>query len=83
MKFYPISEEELRDLLYCRHMLAALECGGVDNWSWYGESISDYKKIYCDENGIEDNLCIDEIVEKEISKYEPIENNGLYIVTED
>ena len=81
--FYPISEEELRDLLYCRHTLTALECGGVDNWSWYGESISDYEKIYCDENGIEDNLCISEIVEKEISKYEPIKKNSLYIVTED
>lgn len=83
MKFYSISEEELRDLLSCRHTLTALECGGVDSWSWYGESISDYEKIYCDENGIEDNLCIDEIIEKEISEYEPIENNDLYIVTED
>ena len=81
--FYSISEEELRDLLYCRHTLTALEYGGVDNWSWYGDSISDYEKIYCDENGLEDNLCISEIVEKEISKYEPIKNNGLYIVMED
>ena len=80
---YPISEEELRDLLYCRHTLAALECGGVDNWPWYGDSISDYKKMYCNENNIEDNLSIDEIVEKEISKYESIKNNGLYVVTEE
>lgn len=80
---YPISEEELRDLLYCRHTLAALECGGVDNWPWYGDSISDYEKMYCDDNGIEDNLCISEIVEKEISKYESIKNNGLYVVTEE
>lgn len=70
--FYPISEEELRGLLYCRHMLIALERGGVDCWEWYGDSISDYEKIYCDDNGIEDNLCIDEIVEKEISEYKPI-----------
>lgn len=80
---YPIAEEELRDLLYCRHTLAALECGGVDNWMWYGASISDYEKIYCDDNDIADNLCIDEIVERELSKYESLKNNGLYVAVEE
>ena len=84
MKYYPISEEELRDLLYCRHILTALECGGVDNWLWYGDSISNYKEMYCDENNIKDNLSIDEIVKKELSKYGPLlKNNGLYTVTEE
>ena len=77
---YPISKEELRDLLYCKHILLALECGGVDNWTWYGDSIFEYSKTYCRDEGIEDNLCIDEIVEIELSKYEPLKNNGLYVV---
>ena len=59
-KKYQISEKELRTLLDAYHRLAALEYGGVDNWEWYGESISDYL------NGYED---FDDIVNEEIKKY--------------
>ncbi len=37
-----VPKEELKDLLYDSLKLQALECGGVDNWSWYGESIGDF-----------------------------------------
>ena len=41
-KYYKISYSELRELLHDSLMLAALENGGVDNWEWYGASISDF-----------------------------------------
>lgn len=43
-KYYKISYSELRELLHDSLMLAALESGGVDNWEWYGASISDFIK---------------------------------------
>lgn len=43
--------------------LMALEQGGVDNWSWCGASIRDF----LDRHGADD---FDELVEKEIEKYE-------------
>lgn len=42
MKYYLVDRELLKDLLISDSRLAALERGGVDNWEWYGESISDY-----------------------------------------
>ena len=38
-KFYVLSETQLKLLLRYKAELNALECGGVDNWDWYGESI--------------------------------------------
>lgn len=37
-----VPKDELKDLLYDSLKLQALECGGVDNWSWYEESIGDF-----------------------------------------
>lgn len=37
-----VPKDELKDLLYDSLKLQALEYGGVDNWSWYGESIGDF-----------------------------------------
>lgn len=62
-----ISKQELRELLEAYYRLCALECGGVDNWSWYSESISDYLHDFWREYE-----CIDDIVDKEIEKYEEI-----------
>lgn len=44
-KEYIITEEELRSLLKSQAELLALECGGVDNWSWYGESLSNIEEV--------------------------------------
>jgi len=35
-----ISKEEYVDLLVSSERLSRLECGGVDNWEWYGESLN-------------------------------------------
>lgn len=52
MKYYLIEESRLKELLEIEARLAALEYGGVDNWEWYGESLSQYLDEYCQWNGI-------------------------------
>jgi hypothetical protein len=37
-----VPKDELKDLLYDSLRLQALDCGGVDNWDWYGASIRDF-----------------------------------------
>lgn len=44
MDYIAIPAHELIELLADQMKLSALESGGVDNWSWYGESICDYEK---------------------------------------
>ena len=41
-----ISLDEYKDLLACKHELLALQSGGVDNWTWEGESKRDYINDY-------------------------------------
>jgi hypothetical protein len=40
MKHYIISERTLLNLYRAEEELNALEAGGVDNWSWYDESLN-------------------------------------------
>ena len=49
---YIISRGELLELLEAQYRLAALERGGVDNWQWYGESLSDFLTDYVNENKV-------------------------------
>jgi len=37
-----ITEKEYKSLLRDSAILRALEAGGVDNWEWYGESLSSF-----------------------------------------
>lgn len=48
-----------KSLVFEANCYRALERGGVDNWSWYGYSYSDY----CDEH---DTDSIDEVADQEI-----------------
>ena len=48
MKIVP--KEELTELIEALYKLAALESGGVDNWEWCGESMSDFLDRYWIEN---------------------------------
>lgn len=78
-KKYLISEKELKEMLYAVNSLQALEWGGVDNWSWYGESFSDYVEHYIEDNQlnkdeINEDFNIDDIVELEIKRYEEVQN---------
>lgn len=44
-----VTEKELEQLRKDSAMLAALRAGGVDNWEWYSESLSEFFKEYCDD----------------------------------
>lgn len=46
MKYYKISEDELRELLENYLELSMLNWDGVDNWSWYGTSRHELIKEY-------------------------------------
>ena len=52
MEMKLISKEELADLLRASSKLSCLEAGGVDNWTWYDEALSDY----CNEDLDDDTL---------------------------
>lgn len=41
-KYVKISVDELAELIEAKEELSALECGGVDNWEWYGECYGQY-----------------------------------------
>lgn len=41
-----VSPEEMKELLEMRARLHALETGGVDNWTWYGESLGSFLRRY-------------------------------------
>ena len=76
MKYYKISETELKYLIRCRAELEALESGGVDNWSWYGDARTDYLEDYFsdrDPEWFEDNdLDFDLIVDEQINEFEEV-----------
>lgn len=65
MKKYIVPEDRLRELIEAEERLCALEAGGVDNWSWYGDSLSDYLKEYNYEE-------FDEAVDRIISNYQEL-----------
>ena len=78
MKFYKISEEDLKYLIKCRALLEALESGGVDNWSWYSESRADYLNEMKEAYGLdqEEGLDFSDIVNKEIQSYKEVEEDA-------
>lgn len=41
MELVAITIDEYRRLLRDSYTLEALEVGGVDNWTWYGDSLAD------------------------------------------
>lgn len=60
-KTYQVSENELIELIHDSMKLCALENGGVDDWEWYGISISDFEKANGDE--------LYELARKELENY--------------
>ena len=42
VKYCLVPKDELKELLCDSLTLQALDCGGVDNWDWYGASITDF-----------------------------------------
>ena len=71
MKFYKISETDLRRLLTDAYRFQALECGGVDNWEWYSEAFHDFVEE-CSKDEEKEYEDIDEIAEDSLKYYEEI-----------
>lgn len=80
---YLVPERILRDLLNDSNKLTALECGGVDNWDWYGYSINDYVNDFRKNNydlvrgtfgENEDDFGIEEMSELELMDYSTVED---------
>jgi len=59
-QYVKISVSELANLIRCENKLSALECGGVDNWSWYSDSMWEYARIAA-ENMV--GMSVDEVYE--------------------
>lgn len=74
-KYYKISEEQLLDLLASSAKLIALENGGVDNWAWCGDSISDFLNQVIEENQLDpdDDFWFEDVAKLDIKYYEEIE----------
>ena len=74
MKYYKISEKDLKYLIESRARLEALESGGVDNWSWYCDANSDYLADMKEEYDIpmEEDLDFKDIADKEIKNFEEV-----------
>lgn len=71
MKFYKISEKDLLELLTYAYQYQALECGGVDNWDWFGESMKDFIENCSFDDGVE-YTDIDEIAKNSLKYYEEV-----------
>lgn len=74
---YILTETELRDLLKSSLILCALSQGGVDDWCWYSDSITDFKEQYKQEHNIETfdedgyliEIDMDDITREELKNY--------------
>lgn len=77
-KYYCLSEKQLRELIEARNTLAALECGGVDNWSYYYDALDEYytenaEILGFDTKGIDIPELINIIVDEELkTEYQQI-----------
>ena len=76
MKYFKVSEAELRDYLLAVNQLACLERDGVDNWTWYMESRAEFiaeclgKTI---EEVKENDLDFEDVVDLDIQSFQEIE----------
>ena len=58
--YYKIPKDELEDILCDAYRFRALDCGGVDNWEWYSESIHNFCHEDCTNS-------IEELVDKDMT----------------
>lgn len=71
-----VPKDELKDLLYDSLKLQALECGGVDNWSWYGDSIRDFIDAAKADYNVpkdDDDFDISDMAEVDVEGYRTVE----------
>lgn len=70
-----VPKDELKDLLYDSLTLQALECGGVDNWDWYGASIADFIEMTRDDYNVpkDAEFDISDMAEVDVEGYRTVE----------
>ena len=76
MKKYLVGEEELKKLIISHLTLRALNGGGVDNWTWYGDALNGFVEEWIENNNItfaddeDDYYGIEDIAKAYLSFYE-------------
>ena len=71
-----VPKDELKDLLYDSLKLQALEVSGVDNWTWYGDSIRDFidaAKADYNVPKADDDFDIGDMAEVDVEGYRTVE----------
>lgn len=70
-----IKRSELKELLEAYHILAALECGGVDNWTWYSDARREYLNRWVSETERNEDChwTFEDIAEDELENYDNLE----------
>lgn len=78
MKYYKISIEDLKNLLFDSATLKILECDGVDNWPYYMEGREQYIADMLDtsiDKVQEQDLQLSDVVNEWIKDYEIIKED--------
>jgi hypothetical protein len=77
-----ISDHRYKELRKIERKMLALEAGGVDSWTYYGEALKEYRK-----EEAQDELVNDYLVELEVAflegAYEPSERGAGFAATDD
>lgn len=83
MVMQKLSDKRIRELERAEKKLQALEAGGVDNWEWYSESLTEYHFEESYEELLDEfTQSFQELIaESEVSPEDS--RNGLYLVTGD
>ena len=71
-----VPKDELKELLCDSLRLQALDCGGVDNWDWYGASIGDFieaAKVDYNVPKDDDDFDISDMAEVDVEGYRTVE----------
>lgn len=71
-----VPKDELKDLLYDSLKLQALEVSGVDNWTWYGDSIRDFIDAAKTDYNVpedDDDFDIDDMAAVDVEGYRTVE----------
>lgn len=71
-----VPKDELKDLLCDSLRLQALDCGGVDNWDWYGASIGDFieaAKVDYNVPKDDDDFDISDMADVDVEGYRTVE----------
>lgn len=69
MTVVKIEEAKLIELITRSEELKALENGGVDNWSYYCDSINEYRTEKASEYGLDENSNMYEIAQAKLEEY--------------